>query len=91
MKIVYRTDGIYFYSEDDKILAEVTFPAINETTVDINHTYVSEEMRGKGVADQLLTMVTDYLRQNHLKAKLTCSYAVKWFGEHPEALPLVAK
>ena len=91
MKIVYRTDGIFFYSEDDEILAEVTFPAINENTVDINHTYVSEKMRGQGIADQLLTMVTDYLRQNHLKAHLSCSYAQKWFSEHPEVLPLKAK
>lgn len=70
-------------------IAEVTFPFVSENTVCIDHTFVDDSLRGQGVASKLLYAVADELRAKNLKARLTCSYAIKWFKEHPEQCDLI--
>jgi GNAT superfamily N-acetyltransferase len=60
-------------------------------TVNINHTYVDDSLRGQGVADQLLRACTDDLRAGGKQAVATCSYAKRWFGSHPECRDLLCE
>ncbi|MEG0177377.1 MAG: GNAT family N-acetyltransferase [Bacilli bacterium] len=69
---------------DDVVLAEVTFPEVKPGIVDINHTVVDHSLRGQGIASILMTMVANELMNSNRKATCSCSYAVKWFSEHPE-------
>lgn len=80
-----------FYLEDKagKTIAEVEFPKLSENVVDITHTFVDDSLRGQGVAAELMIAVVEMLEAEHKKAKLTCSYAVKWFAKHPEYNRLV--
>lgn len=41
--------NMIYACDDSKTLAEVTFPNIDDTTVDINHTFVDPSLRGQGV------------------------------------------
>lgn len=84
MDFSYEQNRIYLTNEDNKVLAEVTFPAIDANTVDIDHTFVDDSLRGQGVAGKLMEAVAKQLREQGKKAVLTCSYAVKWFGKHAE-------
>lgn len=72
------------YEENGKILAEVCYPAGDDGAVDICHTYVDGALRGRGMAAQLLERAAEEIRKTDRKAVATCSYAVKWFSEHPE-------
>ena len=83
MNFLYEENRIYL-KDDNQLLAEVTFPYINDTTVNINHTYVDTILRGQGVAGKLLEAVVTHLKEHNLKAVPTCSYAVAWFEKHPE-------
>ena len=74
--------------ESGRLLAEVTFP-VSGGVANINHTYVSEALRGQGAAAQLLEAAVAKLRADGLKAGPTCTYAVKWFSEHPEESDLL--
>ena len=40
MEFTKEKAKIAYYNEDGEILAEVTFPAVNKNTVNINHTFV---------------------------------------------------
>ena len=86
-----------FYLEDQtgKTIAEVDFPAYKEGVVDgvveITHTFVDDSLRGQGMAAKLMIAVVEMLEAEHKQAKLTCSYAVKWFAKHPEYARFVAK
>lgn len=77
-------DNMIEYEVGGEIMAEVSFPAIDAGTVDICHTYVDDELRGQGIAASLMACAANALRKTNRKAVLTCTYAVKWFGEHPE-------
>lgn len=82
---IYRTD------RTGKITAEVTFPTVAEGLADINHTFVDESLRGQGVAGLLMREAAETLRREQKKAKLTCSYAQKWFSEHADYADILEK
>lgn len=91
MNLVHENNRIYSSDEQGNILAEVTFPKVSEQTVVIDHTFVDNSLRGQGIAGKLMEETVSELRKSGLKAKLTCSYAVRWFEEHPECSDILDK
>ncbi len=89
MEFIYEENRIYLKDEHQKLIAEVTFPYVKDTTVEINHTFVDESLRGQGIASKLLEAVTKELTRRNLKAIPTCSFAVSWFKKHPESKELL--
>ncbi len=84
MEYVQDANKITLYDADHNILAEVTFPDLNASTVNINHTYVDESLRGQGIASELLRRTALELRRQNKKALISCTYAKKWFDQNPE-------
>lgn len=84
MNYIKEKDQIYSLNDEGKLLAEVKFPVTKGNIVEINRTYVDVSLRGQGVANALLQMAYDYIKENHLKAITTCSYAVTWFKRNQD-------
>ncbi|MGC4020050.1 MAG: GNAT family N-acetyltransferase [Muricomes sp.] len=84
MEFIHNPNQIAVYSPEHLVIAEVTFPDMDDTTVNINHTYVDDSLRGQGIAGKLMEELVLELRQSGKKAVPTCSYAVGWFEKHPE-------
>lgn len=84
MDFIYEDNRIYAKNEFGATIAEVTFPNISEGVVNLNHTFVDDALNGRGIAASLLKVAAEALRQEHKKAYLTCSYAIKWFEKHPD-------
>lgn len=82
---------IFALGEDGKLLAEITFPTGEDGVADIDHTFVDASLRGQGAAGRLVEAAAAQLRRRGMKAVLTCSYAKKWFGDHPEQGDLLAQ
>lgn len=78
------------YGDDRRELARITYPEVKEGVVDIDHTFVDEELRGQGMAGQLMERCVEELRATNRKAIASCSYAAKWFEKHPECADLLA-
>lgn len=91
MNFEYEENRIYLNNGQGLMIAEVTFPAVSEHVVNINHTFVDPSLRGQGVADKLLRHAADLIREQNKKAILTCSYAIVWFERHPEYKDLIAE
>jgi predicted GNAT family acetyltransferase len=89
MEYTRESNRIYAINEDGKLLAEVTFPKVTDDVVDINHTFVDDSLRGQGIAGKLMEEVVAFLRENHKKAVLTCSYAILWFGKNDQYKGLI--
>lgn len=76
-----------FYKNDDtgKLLAEVTFDTFaNGQAYAINHTFVRDDQRGKGLAAQLIKVVVDKAIAEDKKILPLCSYARAQFDKKPE-------
>lgn len=84
MNFTYNPNQIALFHSDSNLLAEVTFPDVDQNTVNITRTFVDDSLRGQGVAGQLMEAVAEHLRSQGKKAVLTCPYAINWFKKHPE-------
>jgi predicted GNAT family acetyltransferase len=91
MNFIHEHNKIYLNDENNHMIAVVTFPKEKDNIVNIDHTYVDGSLRGQGIAGKLMQEAVAQLRENNLKAKLSCSYAVKWFEEHPECTDVLEK
>ena len=86
-----ETDGrIWAEDQAGKLVAEITFPETRPGVADINHTFVDASLRGQGAAGRLVEAAVAQLRRRDMKAVPTCSYAQRWFQDHPEQGDLLA-
>jgi uncharacterized protein len=53
-------------------------------TMDIYRTLVHNDLRGKGLAEQLMKSASEYARDRGLSIFPSCPYAVSFFKRHPE-------
>jgi predicted GNAT family acetyltransferase len=90
MKFEQEANRIFAEGEGG-VVAEITFPAAREGVVDIDRTFVDDSLRGQGVAGQLMEAAYAAIKADGKKAVATCSYAIKWFGAHPEKRDIVAE
>ena len=63
-------------------IAEIRYLWRDETTIDANHTWVDDSLRGQGVARLLLDTLVDFSREKNLKIIPTCSYVDVMFHHH---------
>lgn len=91
MELKQDSNWIYITDDDNNVIAEVTFPNVKDDLVSINHTYVDDSLRGRGVAAKLVEAAYQSIKEQNKKARLTCPYAAKWFEEHPEKNDIVDK
>lgn len=64
--------------------AEVTYVNHNEDAIIINHTFVSNELRGQNIGKELIKRVVDFAREENKKVIPQCSFALKEFNENKE-------
>ena len=83
MEIIKEKNKVYIKNENNTEVAYITFPQIEAGIVLINHTYVSEELRGMKIAEQLMEAACEVIRSNDQKVIPQCSYAKHWFEKHP--------
>lgn len=82
---IQNEEGRFFVAKDGKDLAEITY-SLNKDTGElvIDHTRVSEELRGQGTGQELVQAVVEKARNEKLKIVPVCSYAAHQFEKHPE-------
>ncbi|MDF7670353.1 GNAT family N-acetyltransferase [Orbaceae bacterium ESL0721] len=71
---------IYAKTDDGQEVAEMTFTRVGDDSATIDHTFVDPNYRGEGIADRLLHLVVEQLKQENRKIIPVCSYAVKKLG-----------
>lgn len=89
MELRKSRDRIWMEDPSGAEIAFVSFPQESAHAVRIASTVVDPSLRGRGVAGMLLGSLAEELRSTGRKAVPVCSYAVKWFREHPEQQDLL--
>lgn len=74
-------DDKIVYVVNDEVKGEVCFQ-INGDVADIFHTYVDDDLRGQGIASNLVLKAFEYLESYGYKIKCSCSYAENWAEKH---------
>ena len=78
------TKGMFYVEIDGNILAEMVYTMPSPTKMIIEHTEVSDELRGKNVGYQLVKTAVDYARQHNIKIIPLCPFAKSVFDRKAE-------
>lgn len=80
---IHGSEGRFFIEENGEQLAEMTYTMRKKNTLVINHTEVSEQLRGKNIGFELVTAGVDFARSEGLKILPYCSFAGKVLKNEP--------
>lgn len=78
------TKGSFYVEENNQRLAEMTFSKAGSNVIIIDHTEVSDTLRGKNVGRQLVAAAVDYARKNSIQILPLCPFAKSVFARVQE-------
>ena len=81
MNYVIENDGIYL-KDNNNVLAQINFRKISDTEYDIYYVYVSDNLRGKGIAGILVNRAIEYIENKGCSYIASCSYAKNWLEKN---------
>ena len=87
MKIQHREDqkkGQFFYEEEGKQLAKMTYTYAGDDKIIIDHTEVDDSLRGRGVGYSLVETSVRFARENKLSILPLCPFAQAVFKKKQE-------
>ncbi len=76
--------GVFYVEEDGKKLAQMTYTWAGTDRIIIDHTEVSDELRGTGTGKKLVLEAVAFARQKGIKIIPLCPYANSVFKRTPE-------
>lgn len=76
-------EGEFFLNDNQgNKIASLTYLYVSPQTINANHTYVDESLRGQGIADKLYQALRDFVLAKELRLLASCNYIErKWQRE----------
>lgn len=90
MHITHNPTTQRFETTIDGHTAYLSYEAIDDTTLDYNHTIVPSELGGRGVGTALVKFALDYAKENNKAVVPSCSFVASFLQKHPEYQSLLA-
>ena len=75
---------MFFVQQDGKILAEMVYSMAAADKMIIEHTEVSDILKGQNVGKQLVHHAVEFARTNHIKIIPLCPFTNSVFKRTPE-------
>lgn len=78
MKIRHKQSddkGMFYVEDKDGIVAELTYTALENNIITLDHTEVDKKLEGQGVASQLVEKSVEYAKEKNLKIDPLCPFA----------------
>ncbi|MDT4762909.1 GNAT family N-acetyltransferase [Sphaerochaeta sp. PS] len=79
-----KEQGFYVGEDASRPLAEISYYFRDEETIVIDHTIVSDTLRGQGVGGMLVRKVIEKARKENLKVIPLCPYAKRVMIQNPD-------
>ncbi|PWL32165.1 GNAT family N-acetyltransferase [uncultured Roseivirga sp.] len=80
----HENKGSFYIEENEEIVAEMTFSKAGDQRIIIDHTEISDGLRGKGVGLKLVEFAVDYVRSKNIKMLPLCPFVKSTLLKHPE-------
>jgi predicted GNAT family acetyltransferase len=82
--------GLFFVEYENHVAAEMVYSMSGDTKMIIEHTEVSDELRGKNIGYELVHAAVEYARHHGLKIIPICSFARSIFDKKPDFRDVLA-
>lgn len=84
MEVRKGKNKFYIGYEEKEPLAEIVLDDFNKDSITIEHTYVSEKLKGQGAGKRLVKSVVDFATEENKKVIPVCEFAKKEFSKNKE-------
>ncbi|WP_028788723.1 GNAT family N-acetyltransferase [Terrimonas ferruginea] len=88
MEILFQQDGtkgsFYIDGDGNEPLAELTFSMAGTDKMILDHTGVTDALRGKNAGAAMVAKAVEYARANNIRIIPLCPFARAQFDKHPE-------
>jgi uncharacterized protein len=81
----------FFIEQDGEKLAEITYVNSGENQITIDHTYVSEKLRGQKIGNALVEKVVELAREDNLHIVPQCTFAAREFEKNKQYEDVLAQ
>jgi uncharacterized protein len=88
---IKKGESSFFVEESGEKLAEITFFKSVEDEITVDHTVVSDKLRGQKVGNALVEKIIGFAREENLKIVPVCSFVQKQFEKNAEYEDVLAK
>ena len=89
---ILKGDHKFYIGEDEtNPIAQITYKDQDEHTIIADHTYVSESLRGQGVAGKLFDKLIEYAEEENKKIVPECSYVKVKLQRSPQLKHLISE
>ncbi|MBR8645617.1 N-acetyltransferase [[Brevibacterium] frigoritolerans] len=79
MMVDIKKVKVLFVEESGEKLAEITFFKSGDDEITVDHTVVSDKLRGQKVGNALVEKIIGFAREENLKIVPVCSFVQKQF------------
>ncbi len=76
--------GAFYVEQNSRRLAEMTYSRAGNDRIIIDHTEVSEDLKGQSAGKQLVAFAVEHARKNNLKIIPLCPFTASVFKRTPE-------
>jgi predicted GNAT family acetyltransferase len=83
-RIEQGSKGAFIIKENGERLAEMTYSKAGDNLIIIDHTEVSDALRGQGAGKKLVAQAVEYARASNIKILPLCPFAKAVFDRTPE-------
>lgn len=90
MEVIHDIEKQKFYVVIDELESHLEYVRMNNI-LNLNHTYVPNALRGRGIAGKIVKAALTFAEQNNLKIIPSCSYVAAYIQRHKEYEALLAK
>lgn len=90
-RIEHGSKGAFTIKENNNRVAEMTYSVAGEKLIIIDHTEVSDSLRGTGAGKQLVTAAVNYAREKNIKTLPLCPFAKSVFDRTPAFNDVLSK
>lgn len=90
-RIEHGSKGAFIIKDNNQRVAEMTYSVAGANLIIIDHTEVSDSLRGTGAGKQLVTAAVNYAREKKIKIIPLCPYAKSVFDRTPEFSDVLSK
>jgi uncharacterized protein len=89
-QIEHGSKGAFIIEEESERLGEMTYSKAGDRLIIIDHTDVSDKLRGQGAGKKMVLAAVDYARKNNLKILPLCPFAKATFDRTSEIQDVLA-
>lgn len=84
MRAELKHENNRFFKVVNDLEAEIEYEMLDSSTIEFYHTYVPPELRGKGLAQELIKAGLDYAIKNNFRIIPSCSAVQRFINMHEE-------